>query len=439
MQFDIPEVDVPRVVIIGGGFGGIELAKSLKNANVQVVLIDKNNYHTFQPLLYQVATSALEADSIAYPIRKILKKQKNFFFRLAEVEKVLPKEKIIKTSFSDLSYDYLVVATGAQTNFMQNEGLMISSMPMKNVMEALNLRSLILQNFEKALMLSNKRKKQGMMNYVIAGGGPTGVELAGALGELKLHILPGDYPELDLKKMNIYLVQSNKRLLPALSEKSSAASKRYLEQLGVEVRLNTRVVDFHGDYVQTNNGDDIIAKTLIWTAGVRGAPIEGLDNAIVRGSRIQVDEINRVKGHENIYAIGDVAAMIKDELPKGHPMVAPVAIQQAKHLGKNIKLMENKQKPLPFKYKDKGSMATIGKNKAVIEMGKFNSQGIFAWFIWMAVHLLSLVGFRNKFVVFFNWMTNYFTYDKGIRIILTPFDLIKAKRKRKKLVTTPEE
>ncbi len=431
MKIDIPDINKPRVIIVGGGFGGIELAKSLGNTDVQVVMLDKHNYHTFQPLLYQVATSALEADSIAYPIRKIFDSYPNFYFRMGEVKEVLPDENKIITSINEISYDYLVIATGAQTNYFGNEGLIISAMPMKSIPEALDLRSLILQNFEKALVISNKRKQQSLMNFVIAGGGPTGVELAGALGELKQNILPKDYPELDLSQMNIYLIHSRERLLPMLSESSSEKTKKYLEELGVTVVLNTRVLDFHGDYVQTNQEEDYIAKTLIWTAGVEGAPIDGL-NAINKGNRIVVNEFNQVKGYENIFAIGDVASMETKDTPRGHPMVAPVAMQQGKHLAKNISLLLENKKPIPFQYKNKGSMATIGKNKAVVEIGKTKMSGFSAWMVWMVVHLISLVGFRNKIIATINWIKNYFSSDRGIRLIITPFVLSKAKRKRRK-------
>jgi NADH:ubiquinone reductase (H+-translocating) len=306
-------------------------------------------------------------------------------------------------------------------------------MPMKSILEALDLRSLILQNFEKALVISNERKRKSLMTFAIAGGGPTGVELAGALGELKKHILPLDYPELDLNQMEICLIQSAPRLLPMLSEKSSEKSKKFLEELGVKVYLNTRVLDYHGDYVQTNNNQDIIAHTLIWTAGVVGSPISGFSpEQINKANRIVVDEFNRVKGLENIFAIGDVAAQITEKTPMGLPMVAPVGMQQGEHLANNILNMLNGKKLEPFIYKDKGSMATIGKNRAVVEINKFRSSGTFAWFLWMVVHLVSLVGFRNKFIVLFNWIKNYFSSDKGVRLIVRPFVLSKAKKKRKK-------
>jgi NADH dehydrogenase len=433
MIIDIPNPYQKRVVIIGGGFGGVEMAKTLKNKPIQVVIVDKSNYHTFQPLLYQVATSVLEAESIAYPIRKIFGKSKNIFFRMGEVTEVCHEENKIMMGNDELHYDYLVIATGAKTNYLNNEGLTISSMPMKSVLEALDLRSMILQNFEKTLLNSNERKRQGMLNIVIAGAGPTGVELAGALGELKLKVFPKDYPEIDLSQMNVYIVQSGNRVLPALSEKSSEKAKKYLESLGVTVVLGTRVLDFFGDYVQTNTGEDIIARTLIWTAGVIGNPVEGLGaDAVNKGGRIEVDEFNKVKGFNNVYAIGDVANMASEDFPRGHPMVAPAAMQQGKQLAKNI-LLDLVQKPMvPFKYKDKGAMATVGKNKAVVEMGKLKFGGTMAWFVWMFVHLMSLVGFRNKLVTFFNWTKNYFSSDRGIRLIITPFDLQEEKKKRKK-------
>jgi NADH dehydrogenase len=433
MVIDIPNKKKGRVVVIGGGFGGIQVAKKLAKKDFQVVIVDKNNYHIFQPLLYQVATSVLEAESIAYPIRKIFKKAKNVYFRQGEVTAIRPEENTIELENDEMQYDHLVIASGAKTNFFGNEGLIISAMPMKSVLEALDLRSMILQNFEKTLRNSNERKRQGMMNIVIAGAGPTGVELAGALGELKQHVLPKDYPELDFDQMNVYIVQSGDRVLPMLSEKSSERAKKYLEKLGVTVVLNTRVLDFFGDYVQTSAERDIIARTLIWTAGVIGNPVEGLGSESVnKGGRIEVDEFNRVKGYDNIYAIGDVASMVSEDYPRGHPMVAPVAMQQGVNFAKNLVRSVKGQPMKPFQYKDKGAMATVGKNKAVVEMNKIKLGGTPAWFIWMAVHLMSLVGFRNKVITFFNWTKNYFNSDRGMRLIITKFDLYEQKRKRKK-------
>ncbi|MGM0479050.1 MAG: NAD(P)/FAD-dependent oxidoreductase [Bacteroidota bacterium] len=435
MVIDIPHNKKSRVVIAGGGFGGIQLAKTLRNKDVQVVIVDKNNYHTFQPLLYQVATSVLESESIAYPIRKVFKNAKNVFFRLGEVTKIDPDAHKIHLGNDELSYDHLVLATGAKTNFFGNDGLIVNAMPMKSIIEALDLRSMILHNFEKALRNSNERKRKGMMNFVIAGAGPTGVELAGAMGELKLHVLPHDYPELDFSQMNIYLVQSGDRVLPMLSEESSERAKKYLERLGVSVVLNTRVLDVSGDYVQTSTDRDIIAKTLIWTAGVTGNPVEGLGKeALVKGNRIDVDEFNRVKGYDNIYAVGDVACMRSEAHPYGHPMVAPPAMQQGKNLGKNLLRQQAGKEMKAFQYKDKGAMATVGKNKALVEMGKLRSRGTFAWFIWMGVHLMALVGFRNRLITLFNWTKNYFNSDRGMRLMISKYDPREERRKKKQLM-----
>lgn len=427
------DIRLKRIIIIGAGFGGIKLAKELKKINYQILLIDKHNYHCFQPLMYQVASSVLEGESIVYPIRKIFHRQKNLFFRLGNVTEIDADQKKIYIDDRSISYDILVIASGARSNFFKNEGLIISAMPMKTVDEALDLRSLILQNFEKALLLKNLRKKESLINFVIAGAGPTGVELAGALGELKKHVLPKDFPELNIQDMGIYLVQAGDRVLPMLSEKSSERAKKYLEKLGVTVILNTRVLDFHGDYVQTDTDQDIIAKTLIWTAGVEGAPINGLNHhCIVKNNRIQVDNYNRVISYNDVYAIGDVAAMIQPDTPNGHPMVAPAAIQQGKHLAKNLKRITKGQEPLPFVYKDKGSMATIGKNKAVVEFAGMKFGGFFAWLIWMTLHLFSLVGFRNKLVAMINWIKGYVSSDKNMRVIIRPFNLMDVKRRRKK-------
>lgn len=434
MLIEIPNRRKARIVIIGGGFGGIQLARILRNKDVQVVIIDKNNYHTFQPLMYQVATSALEAESIAYPIRKIFRKSKNIFFRLGEVSSIDHANKTIEFDNDTLEYDYLIIASGARTNYFGNEGLTISAMPMKSILESLDLRTMLLQNFENALLINNERKKQGMLNVVIAGAGPTGVELAGALAELKRTAFPKDYPELDLSKMNIYLVQSGDRVLPMLSPKLSAKAKTYLEKLGVTVILNTRVMDFFGDYVQTNTGEDIIARTLIWTAGVTGNPVGGLpEGSVNKGDRILVDEYSLVIGLNDIFAIGDVACMQTNNYPNGHPQIAPAAIQQGKLLGKNLlgKIYYNKAFKA-FKYKDKGAMATVGKNKALVQMGKIKIGGFAAWVIWMFVHLMSLVGFRNRVVTLFNWVKNYFSSDAGMRLIITHFDLQEEKRKRRK-------
>lgn len=423
IQINLPPTTHKRIVIVGGGFAGLELAKSLKDENLQVVLIDKNNYHTFQPLLYQVATAGLEPDSIAFPIRKIFKQQKNFFFRMACVKKIIPESNMLETSIGEVKYDYLVLATGSDTNYFGNANVEHFSMPMKSIVEALDLRSLILQNFEQALLMSDPEEKQSLMNVVIVGGGPTGVEMAGAIAELRRHILPKDYPELNISAMKIHLIEAGPKLLGTFSEKGSLKTAEFLTGMGVNVMLNTAVQDYNGEVVRTA-ALNIPAKTLIWAAGVSGAPVEGIKaESVNRGRRYLVDPFNKLSGYDNIYAIGDVAAMISQEFPKGHPMVAPVAVQQAQNLGRNLKAVFsgrlNEQKP--FKYHDKGSMATIGRNKAIADIGKFHSQGFFAWMMWMFVHLFMLIGFRNKVVVFVNWLWSYIIYDRGIRLIIRPF------------------
>jgi NADH dehydrogenase len=417
---NIPESNHPRVVIIGGGFGGLMVAKSLKNKPFQVVLLDRHNYHTFQPLLYQVATAGLEPDSIAHPLRTIFTGYKNIFFRMAEVERLNTSDKCIETNIGSLDYDHLVIATGSETNFFGMESIKQQSMPMKSIPEALNLRSLMLQNFEAALLTDDLKKREALMNYVIVGAGPTGVELAGALAELKRHVLPHDYPDLDIRRMSIHLVEASDRVLAAMSETSSNKALDYLLKLGVHVWTSTMVKEYDGQTVVTNN-KPLPASTLIWAAGVKGSFPGGLDAEKIISGRIRVDAYNRVEGMENVYAIGDVAVMIDEENPKGHPMLAQVAIQQGTLLGKNLFRERKGQAPVGFKYNDLGSMATVGRNLAVIDLPRMKVQGFFGWAIWMGVHLVSLIGFRNKVITLFNWIWNYLKYDRGVRLIIRPY------------------
>lgn len=421
---NIPKSKFPRIIIIGGGFAGISLVKMLANKNVQVVLIDKHNYHTFQPLLYQVSSSGLEPDSIAYPLRKIIKKQKNTFFRLAEVQSIDASLKKVITDIGELPFDYLVIATGTKTNFFGNKTIETSSMPMKTVPQALNIRSLILQNFEKAAIANSKEVREAYLNFVIVGGGPTGVELAGAIAELKNHILPRDYHDLSANDMQIHLLEGSPKLLPPMSEYASKKSLEFLEKLGVVVHCNTFVKDYNGLKVLTNTDLILDTETLIWAAGVTGNPIHGLEaNVLVeKTNRYSVNRYNQVEGYDAIFALGDIALMKTEAYPNGHPQVAQPAIQQGKLLGRNlINLIEGK--PLKkFEYKDKGSMATIGRNKAVVDLKAYKFAGFFAWFVWMFVHLMSLVGFRNRVVVFFNWTYNYINFDKAARLIIRPFN-----------------
>ncbi|WP_209405604.1 NAD(P)/FAD-dependent oxidoreductase [Pseudozobellia sp. WGM2] len=420
---NIPKSSFPRVVIVGGGFGGVALAKELSGKEVQVVLLDKNNYHTFQPLLYQVSTGGLEPDSIAYPIRKILQDYKNFFFRMAELQQVVREQKIVVTNIGELSYDHLVIAVGSETNFFGNIEIEKNGMAMKSIPQSLNLRSMILENFEQALLTDNLHERDALMNFVIVGGGPTGVELAGALAEIKKGILPKDYPDLDTRRAQINLIQSGDRILKEMSEKASEKAEDFLESLGVQIWKNTRVTDYDGKKVSTKTKLEFEAATLVWAAGVKGVSIKGLDaeNFLVPGNRIKVNEFNQVVGDSNIYAIGDIACIQSDTTPYGHPMMAQPAIQQGTHLGENlVRLFDNKAMQ-PFKYKDKGSMATVGRNKAVVDLKKYRFQGVFAWFVWMFVHLFFLIGFRNRMVVFINWVYNYIRFDREARLIIRPY------------------
>ncbi len=420
---NIPKSSFPRIVIIGGGFGGISLAKKLARKEVQVILIDKHNYHTFQPLLYQVSTGGLEPDSIAYPIRKVLKDYSNFYFRLAEVQAIDPAQKAIETNIGPLSYDYLVLATGSETNFFGNTEIAENSMSMKSIPESLNLRSLILENFEQALLTDDLHERDALMNFVIVGGGPTGVELAGALAEIKKGILPKDYPDLDTRRAQINLIQASDRILKEMSEQASKKAEDFLEELGVQVWKNTRITGYDGKVATTMTDLTFETATLVWAAGVKGALIKGLDaDELLAGGRVRVNEYNQVQGWPAVFAIGDVACAVSEEFPRGYPMMAQPAMQQGKSLGENlIRLIEDKPMK-PFAYWDKGSMATVGRNKAVVDLPKFRFQGVFAWFVWMFVHLFFLIGFRNRMVVFVNWVYNYVRFDREARLIIRPFN-----------------
>ncbi len=422
-SMNIPQSSFSRVVIIGGGFAGIALAKKLSKQEFQVVLLDKHNYHTFQPLLYQVSTGGLEPDSIAYPIRKVLQGYPNFYFRLADVLNINTERNIIDTNIGPLKFDKLVVATGTETNFFGNEELARNSMAMKTIPQSLNLRSLILENFEQALLTDDLHEREALMNFVIVGGGPTGVELAGALAEIKKGILPKDYPDLDTRRAQINLVQSGDRLLPAMSEIASKKAEDFLEELGVNVWKNLRVANFDGKKATTNGATIFETETLIWAAGVKAVTIRGLDgeNFVSRSKRLLVNQYHQVKGFDHIYAIGDVAQMESEDYRRGHPMMAQPAMQQGENLGDNLVASLKGKAPKPFSYKDKGSMATIGRNKAVADLPKFKFQGVFAWFVWMFVHLYFLIGFRNRVVVFINWVYNYIKFDREARLIIRPY------------------
>lgn len=420
LQPNIPETSQPRVVIVGGGFGGIMLAKSLRKAPVQVVLLDRNNYHLFQPLLYQVATAGLEPDSIAFPLRGIFKKQKNFHFRMAEVKAVKSAENILETNIGGIKYDYLILATGSNTNFFGNKLIEQHAIGMKSLIEAVQIRNYVLKQFEESLLMNDEEHIRPKLNFVMVGGGPTGVELAGAFAELKEYILPKDYPELPLHLMEIYLIEAGPRLLASMSDQSSQKTEAGLKKLGVKVLTQTAVKDYDGETLTLSNGQTIRSQSLLWSAGVKGVPVDGLAaDAIIPNGRIIVNEFNQVKDLSNVYAIGDAAQLANDErFPKGYPMVAQVASQQGANVGSNIKRLLKGETQKPFRYKDLGSMATIGRHRAVAEFLGLKLSGYFAWVVWMVVHLLNLMGFRNKMVVFINWAYRYLTYDRGTRIII---------------------
>lgn len=413
-----------KVVIVGGGFGGLRLARKLNNRpGFDVTLLDRFNYHQFQPLFYQVATAGLDASNISFPLRKVFHKSKNVRIRLGELNEVVPDQNLIRTSLGDMDYDVLVLATGAGTNFFGNKALEANAFPMKSTIEALQLRHTLIQHFEDALQAESTEEMEQLLTLVVVGGGPTGVELSGALAEMKRYVLPKDFPEIDFSKMKIYLLEGSPKTLAAMSERSSEDSRHYLQKLGVTVMTGTSVQDYDGETVVLKNGATIRSKLVIWAAGIKGNVPAGIKpELIARGNRVKVDEYNKVQGTTNVYAIGDVASMELPDYPNGHPQVAPVAIQQADQLAENLKRIESKsgQKHIhPFSYYDKGSMATVGRNLAVVDMPKpkLHLKGFPAWVVWMGLHLMLILGVKNRLFVFLNWLYNYFTYDQSLRLL----------------------
>ena len=425
-HFCLPDNDYPKIVVIGAGFAGINFIKKIKNKPVQIILLDQNNYHQFQPLLYQVAISGLEPDSVVTPIRKLFKSWVNMIYRLAKVESIDTENNYVYTDIGSINYDYLVIATGSSTNYYGSSAIEKNSIGLKNINDAINIRSWMLQNLELGVEGCNSEENTGLTNFVVVGGGPAGVEMAGALAEFKKYLLRNDYPEIEYGSMKIYLIQSDDRILPSMSEKASQHALKILRKLGITVLLNCKVTDYDGEntFIHTKNGEEIIqANNLIWTAGVKGNTITGLDkNCIVKGDRIKVNQYNQVDGSENIFAIGDVAAMISDENPEGHAMVAQAAIQQGKTLALNIlsKIRTGNFKT-PFVYKDSGSMATIGKKDAVADLKIIFLNGRIGWWLWSIIHLISINSFENKIKIAFNWMMKYFTYEKANQLIIRKY------------------
>jgi NADH:ubiquinone reductase (H+-translocating) len=414
-----------KLIILGGGFGGLRLARKLNNKpGFEITLIDKFNYHQFQPLFYQVATAGLDASNISFPLRKVFQKSKNVRFRMAEVEGIDTSAKLVKTSEGNYEYDVLVIATGATTNFFGNKNLEEHAFPMKSTVEALQLRHKLIHNFEDALHADSEEELQRLMNIVVVGGGPTGVELSGAIAEMKKYVLPKDYPELDFSKMNIYLLEGTAKTLGAMSEESSKQSAAYLKRLGVTVLTETLMSDYDGKTVLLKDGKTIPSSLVIWAAGIKGNIPTGIDASLIsRGNRIKVDAYNRVEGLKDVFAIGDIAYMEEGTF-NGHPQVAPVAIQQADLLVANLKAIHNGSEVLQsFIYKDKGAMATVGRNLAVVDVPKpkLHFGGFFAWLVWMGLHLMLILGVKNRFFVFSNWLYNYFTYDQNLRLIFKEF------------------
>lgn len=421
MSFNIPRTPQRRVVIIGGGFGGLKLARRLRRSDFQVVLVDRNNYHQFPPLIYQVASAGLEPSSISFPFRKIFQKQRNFYFRMAEAESVDPQHNILRTSIGTLEYDDLVLAAGTTTNFYGNGHIRSHALPMKSVSEAMALRNTLLTNFERALTSSSERERDELLNVVVVGGGATGVEIAGVLSEMKRFVLPNDYPDLPAERMRIHLVEAGDRLLAGMSARSSEAAARFLRRMGVEILLGKKVTDYRDCTVLFEDGSGIPTLTFIWVSGVEARRIG--DEGVLptgRGGRIRVDAFNRVEGCENIFAIGDQCISQDDpDYPDGHPQLAQPAIQQGAHLADNLCRRASGKPMKPFRYRNPGVMATVGRNRAVAEIGKVEISGWTAWVMWLVVHLRSILGVKNKIIVLINWIWNYFTYDQSLRLILS--------------------
>lgn len=418
---NLPKSDLPKLVILGAGFAGLKLARTLRNQPFQVILLDKNNFHQFQPLFYQVATAGLEPSAISFPLRKIFHNSKNVTFRMAEVARLDPEKKRVFTDMGFIDYDYLVLAMGADTNYFGSENIEHFASPMKTVSEALYIRNKIISNYERAINIERMEDRKSLMNMVIVGGGPTGVELAGAMAELRNNVFPKDYPELSFKNMKVVLIEAGPALLGTMSIESQEHAFSYLMGLGVEVMVNTKVKDYNGKVVSLEGGEILETDTLLWAAGIKPNKISGFpDEKYAPNGRIFVDEYSEVPGMPNVYVLGDASLLKEDRYPTGHPQVAQTALQQADNLAKNLLRVQRGMRMRPFRYKDLGSMATVGRKLAVVDLPFFKFQGFFAWLTWLFVHLMAILGVKNKLFIFLDWSWNYLRFDPSLRLLIKP-------------------
>jgi len=407
-----------RIIVIGGGFAGIQFIKNLKEDLFDILLIDKLNHHQFQPLFYQVATSQIEPSSISFPLRRIFHNRKDVRIRLAKVQSVDTNKNVLQTNIGSFEYDYLVIASGCKTNYFGNKEIKKNVFSLKTTYQAITIRNSILENFEK-ILVDNNKDKEGLYNLVVVGGGPTGVELSGAFAEIKRYVLPKDFFRIDFSKLNVYLLEGSPNTLNNMSDKAKKASAEYLKKMGVIIKTGIFVKNYDGETLTLSNGEFLKSRNVVWAAGVTGNLIDGIQPELITPSnRIKVDRYNKVQGLENVFAVGDIAYMETPLYPKGHPQVANVAINQGKTLAKNLKAIKFDKKLKQYEYNDMGSMATIGRNKAVVDLPFFSFTGYFAWYVWMFLHLMLILSVRNKLIIFINWAGNYFTKNSSLRLIL---------------------
>jgi NADH dehydrogenase len=427
---NIPTSNHPKVVIVGGGFAGLKLARKLMKKDFQVILLDKNNYHQFQPLFYQVATAGLEPSAISFPLRKIFHHSKNVVFRMAEVQRIDVNQNRLYSDIGHIDYDHLILAMGGDTNYFGSKSIEYYATPMKTVSEALYIRNKVISNYERAINIEKVEHRKYLMNVVIVGGGPTGVELAGAMAELRNNVLPIDYPELNFHNMKVVLIEAGPELLGSMSPESKSHALKYLQELGVDVMLNTQVKDYDGQIVSLSDDVFLETQTLLWAAGIKPNIIDGLSlEHYAPNGRIYVDSYSQIIDCPGVYALGDVSLLTEEKYPKGHPQVAQVALQQAERLANNLIDAQKGKALKPFRYKDLGSMATIGKKRAVVDLPFIKFQGLLAWLTWLFVHLMAILGVKNRLFVFLNWSWNYLSFDPSLRLLIKPKYVRESERK----------